>query len=175
MTEIDFITAFGRLLRDGRLRDVFAANPELAAKQVSLRALDRAVWRLLIPADVEFQAAVLLRKRLDVVKFFIPNTCRRLGEKLWPSFNEYARNHWLGEAQPKIQDAFQFCQHLQQQKPEVIAFAEWNRLEFALSKQRFALHWVQQSSRQRTLRSGFQLMIRQHGERWREFFFYFGI
>lgn len=175
MAEIDFITAFGRLLRDGKLRDLFAINTESAASQIGLREADRAAWRQLVPADIEFQAAVLLRKRLDVVKFFIPETCRRLGEKLWPFFNDYARIHWPGEAQSKIHDAFQFCQHLKRQKPEAIAAAEWHRLHFALSKQRFALHWVEQSSRRGTLRSGFQIMLRGRGGRWREFFFYLGL
>jgi hypothetical protein len=34
VAEIDFITAFARLLRDGKLRDAFAANPQAIARQV---------------------------------------------------------------------------------------------------------------------------------------------
>jgi len=89
---IDFITAFGRLLRDGNLRDVFALNPQHAGRQIYLRESDLPAWLQLDPADVEFQAEVLLRKRLDLVKWFAPETCRRLDKKLWPVFRQFARS-----------------------------------------------------------------------------------
>src|SRR5258708_6828653 len=90
----DFFTAFCRLLRDGKLRDVFAVNPQAAAEQVKLRLADCPAWLQLVPEDVEFQAIVLLRKRLDLVKYFVPETSRQLGEKLWPAFYTYARVSW---------------------------------------------------------------------------------
>lgn len=174
MAEIDFITAFARLLRDGKLRDAFAANPQAVARQVHLRIADLPAWRQLIPADVEFQADVLLRKRLDWVKFFAPETCRRLGEKLWPNFRAFARENWPPENAAKIFDSFQFCERLKQQSPESVAAAEWNRLRFAISQRRLAFHRVQRTDSQQRTRRGLQIFLRRRGRRWREYFFYFG-
>lgn len=173
--EIDFITAFGRLLRDGRLRDAFAVSPQTAAKQIQLRPSDLPLWLQLIPGDVEFQATVLLRKRLDLVKYFAPETCRRLGETLWATFQRYSRVHWPPEGTAKIFDTFQFCRHLKGQNCEAVAVSEWNRLDFALSKRRAALHWVELPTVKKKSRRGFQLFLRGPGRRWREFFFYFGL
>lgn len=173
MTEIDFITAFGRLLRDGKLRDRFAVDPRTVAEEIHLRQSDWTAWEQLVPADVEFQATVLLRKRLDLIKFFAPETCRRMGGKLWPVFYSYARSDWPSDGSAKISDAFLFCQHLKQQNPKAVAASERNRLEFALSKKPADLHWVEKSSRKRKTRRGLQLCLRGRGGRWWEFFFYF--
>jgi hypothetical protein len=175
VAETDFITAFGRLLCDGKLRDVFAANSQTAAEQIRLRQSDLSAWLQLVPADVEFQADVLLRKRLDLVKFFAPETCRRLGEELWPTFRKFARVNWLPEGGVKISDAFLFCQHLKRQSPEAVAASEWNRLDFALSKRRMALQWVQMPTTKNKTRHGLQFFLRGQGQRWREFFLYFGL
>ena len=175
VTEIDFITAFARLLRDGHLRDLFASNPQAAAGQIHLRRTDWPAWQQLVAADVEFQASVLLRKRLDLVKFFAPETCGRIGEKLWPAFHSYARAGWPPEGSPKISDAFLFCRHLKQQGSGAIAASEWNRLEFAFSKQQVAWHWVQMPGTKGKIRRGLQFFLRGHGRRWREFFFYVGL
>ena len=120
MTEIDFITAFGRLLRDGKLRDLFAASPQAAAVQVRLQRTDWPAWQQLVPADVEFQATVLLRKRLDLVKFFAPETCRRMGGQLWSAFHDFARAGWPAEGSAKISDAFLFCRHLRRQGAKAV-------------------------------------------------------
>ena len=173
--EIDFITAFGRLLRDGTLRDVFAADPQGAAKQVQLRSSDLPAWLQLVPADVEFQADVLLRKRLDIVKHFVPGTCRRLGEKLWAIFQPYGRVNWPLEGSAKNFDAFQFCRHLLGERSDTVIASEWNRLSFALSDRKLAVHWAELPSKSRRPRKGLQLFLRQRDGRWRESFFYFGL
>jgi hypothetical protein len=172
--EIDFITAFGRLLRDGNLRDTFAANPQAAAMQIHLRRPDFPAWQQLVPADVEFQADVLLRKRLELVKQFAPDTCRQPGEKLWPIFRKYARIYWPPEGCAKILDTFQFCRHLRETSFEAVTASEWNRLAFALSRRRVAIHWVKLPVK-KTSRRGVQLFLRGPGRRWREFFFYFSL
>jgi hypothetical protein len=172
--EIDFITAFGRLLRDGKLRDAFAANPSGAGVQIGLRRYDFPAWLELAPDDVEFQATVLLRKRLDIVKSIAPETCHRLGEELWPTFHKYARAYWPSDVDPKIFDAYQFCRHLKYQAHKIVTPTEWNRLNFALTKQRVAVHWVKVPAIKEKSRHGFQLFLRGPGRRWREFFFYFG-
>jgi hypothetical protein len=172
--EIDFITAFGRLLRDGKLRDTFAANPQAAAKEIRLRRSDLPAWLQLVSDDVEFQATVLLRKRLDMVKYFAPETCCRPGEELWPIFEKYARAYWPPEGRPKFFDAYQFCRHLKKQSPKIIVSTEWNRLNFSLAKQGIAVHWVKLPATKNKTRRGFQLFIRGPGRRFREFFFYLG-
>ena len=173
MAEIDFITAFARLLCDGKLREEFATNPQAVAEKVQLHPADLPAWLQLIPADVEFQADVLLHKRLDLVKFFAPETCRRLGEKLWPEFRGFARLNWPAEGGEKFLDAFQFCRHLRQQNSRAVAASEWNRLDFALSKRWAACHWVPMPVKKMKMRRGFQLFIRSRGGRWREIFLYF--
>ena len=74
MEEIDFITALGRWLRDGRLRDAFAVNPQTVAEQIKLTANDWPGFLQLRAADLEFQARILLRKRFDLVQQLLPET-----------------------------------------------------------------------------------------------------
>lgn len=171
----DFITAFGRLLLDGNLRDMFAVNPQAAAEKVQLRPVDCPTWLRLVPEDVEFQANILLRKRLDLVKFFTPETCRQLGEKLWVAFRDYARVNWPPDGSAKISDSFHFCHHLKKQIPEVVVAAEWNRLDFAFSKQKTALHWIHTSAPNGSARRGLQFFFRGKDKRWLEFFFHLGL
>lgn len=175
MAEIDFITAFGRLLRDGTVRDAFAANPQAVAEHFQLRRSDWPAWRQLVPADVEFQAEVLLRKRLDQVTFFAPETCGRLGSQLWPTFRDYARIHWPPDGGAKMLDAFEFCRQLRQTDGQAVVAVEWNRIRFALSKWPAAFYRVQTPGQDGKLRHGLQIFLRGGGPRWWESFFYFGL
>lgn len=175
MAEIDLITAFGRLLRDGRLRDAFAANPATAAGQIQLCQADLNAWLGLNPTDVELQADVLLRKRLDLVKFFAPGTCRQLGEKLWQEFQQFGRENWPADGSEKITDTFRFCERLKQNEPSTLVKSEWNRLNFAVSNRRIGLHWVRMPGADAQTRRGVQIFLRVKGRGWREFFLYFGL
>lgn len=175
MAEIDFITAFARLLRDGTLRDQFAEDALAAAKNIQLRLTDYPAWQQLVSADVEFQADVLLRKRLDAVKTFAPATCRRLGDTLWPVFREFARHHWPGEEDEKFLDAHQFCRALKQKQPDAVAGWEWNRFKFALSKSHVAFFLVKIPLAKNKSRRGIQLLTRNRSGRGREFFIYLGL
>ena len=170
----DFITAFGRLLRDGTLRDRLAANPEAAAQSADLSTRDWPAWRQLVPADVEFQAGVLLRKRLEQVRPFLPETCQRLGDNLWPAFHAYARYHWPAEPNPKLDDAFQFCTRLTQKFPTLVCATERNRLKFACSRRKIALYRATIKTIRQQLRPGLQLFIRSRKNGWREISFYLG-
>lgn len=173
--EIDFITAFGRLLRDGLLREVFAANPKTAATSIRLRRADLKAWQQLVPADLEFQATELLRKRLDLVKYFAPETCRLIGENLWPAFQRYGRTNWPTENLPKSADALEFCRHLREEAAKPVAASEWHRLSFANSRHRIRLHWTQFPTKGGKSKHGFQLFLRGPGKRWREFLFYLSL
>ena len=170
----DFITAFGRLLRDGALRDRLAANPEAAAEQADLSPNDWPAWRQLVPAEVEFQAGVLLRKRLELVRPLLPETCRRLGDNLWPAFQAYARYHWPTATNPKWEDALEFCTRLTRQHPGLVYAAERNRLEFARSGRRIALYRTILKTARQPVRPGVQLFLRSRKNGWREISFYLG-
>ena len=139
---IDLITALGRLLHDGALRDALATNPQAVALQLGIREDDRSALIRLIPEDLEFQARVLLHKRLDAVRRILPETFRQLDGNSWPSFHQYARTNWPTGDDSRVVDAYEFCRHLKQCSPESLCAAEWNRLQFGLSKKRLALHWV---------------------------------
>ena len=164
--------AFGRLLRDGALRDAFAADPRAVAQTIQLRAADVPAWLQLVPGDVELQSEVLLRKRLDLVKYFAPATCRRLGDQLWPAFKAYARTCWPPVRSAKMMDAHAFCLHLRSHPSAPVEASEWNRLEFALSQRQADWHWTSLPVANRKTRRGLQCFWRGPGTRWREFFFY---
>ena len=172
MAAIDFITVFGRLLRDGAMRDVFAANPRAVAAQLNLRESDCAALTQLIPADLEFQAGVLIRKRLDIVRRIIPETCRLLGAETWPLFHTYARTNWPPGEQSAAHDAQGFCHHLQEHQPDLLCEAELNRLRFAFSQDRFALYLIRRKQAHNQTKSALQLFLRFNRQRWRETTFY---
>jgi len=172
---IDFITALGRLLRDGTLRDALANHPHAVAAQLDIRASDRAALLELAPADLEFQACVLLRKRLDAVRRVVPHTCRELDTQAWPTFLLYARTTWPEGANPIAQDACGFCRYLQQRNPGSLCAAEWNRLQFAQSNQRFAMHRVRWRTKQGKPRSALQLLLQPSPAWWREWVIYLAV
>jgi hypothetical protein len=164
----DFITALGRLLRDGALRDALAANPDAVAAQLNLRPGDAAALAQLVPADLEFQARVLLGKRCDLVRRIIPESCRRLGGETWPVFHAYARTNWPTREPSAAHDAHGFCRHLQQHQPDSLCRAELNRLRFALSQKRFALHFIRRRPPHNQPRPALQLFFRLDRRHWRE-------
>jgi hypothetical protein len=173
--EIDFITALGRLLRDGSLRDAFAVDPAAIAAQMHLRRTDLPAFLQLIPDDLEFQARVLLRKRFELIRPLLPETTRRLGDQGWTLFLEYGRTSWPTEPRAGLQDAFQFCQRLNELTPEIVSKSERNRLQFALSKKRLAIHWHLLETFRGKGRPLMQLFYRGRSPMWRELLFAFGL
>ena len=173
--EIDFITALGRLLRDGNLRDAFAVDPATVAAQMHLRRTDLPAFLQLIPDDLEFQARILLRKRFDLIRPLLPETTRRLGDQGWTLFLDYGRATWPTEPRAGLQDAFQFCQRLNQLTPEIVSKSEWNRLRFALSEKHLAIRWHSLESVRGKARPMMQLFYRGRSQRWQELVFAFGL
>ncbi len=173
MATVDFITAFGRLLRDGAMRDAFAANPHALAAQLNLRESDCAALAQLIPADLEFQARVLIRKRLDLVQRIIPETCRLLASETWSVFQAYARANWPTSGQSAAHDAHGFCRHLQQHQPDALCKAELNRLRFVLSRRPFGLHFIRRKCTRNESKPALQVFLRFGRRRWREITCYF--
>src|SRR6516164_7853612 len=110
--KIDFITAFGRLLRDGSLRDAYAKDRLGTADRMGVAIEERPVWLALNQADLEFQAEVLLRKRFETVSRLIPQTISNAGARAWPLFADYARKIWPDAEPLEVDDAKQFFTHL---------------------------------------------------------------
>ncbi len=158
---MDFNTALARLLRDGKLRDAFRADPRKALAEMALEDVDRRALEGLDFAGLEVQADILLHKRFDLVKRWMPGTCEKAGR---PAFRVFARNQWPEDG---LRDARQFCGYLAfsgQLEP-----AENNRVRFLAGASRFSLHGVARSS---SSPAGVQVFWRWRG-RWREWFFAF--
>jgi hypothetical protein len=173
LSEIDFTTALGRLLQDGSLRDAFATDPTRTLQQMDVRAADRAALQGLAPADLEFQARVLLRKRFDLTRALIPLTCARMGDRAWDSFAGFARAQPPEKTEPARRDALRFCEfHISQ--PNIVFGSELNRLRFVLNGARFALHWVPDQPINGRPRSGLQILWRRTDRKTRETFLYCG-
>lgn len=139
MHSIDFTTGLALLLRDGARRDQFRENARSVADEVNLRPEDRAAFVTLSPTELDTQADVLLRKRLDRVKRLVPQLCERLGSNLWKHFQAYARNQWYDDGR---RDALHFCDHLRLQDAQTVQNAELNRLRFLLGSRRLRVHFV---------------------------------
>ena len=168
MPAIDFTTAFGQLLCDGAMRDALATDPRAVAVRLNLRESDRAALAQLVPADLEFQADVLLRKRFNLVRRIVPETCGLLGAESWPVFHAYARTHWPAREQSAAHDAHDFCRHLQQRQPDSLCEAELNRLRFVFSSNRFAFHFIRRPHSCHQTKWALQLLLRFDRQRWRE-------
>ena len=173
MAEIDFITALGRLLRDGNLRDAFAADPQAVVTQINLCRNDWSAFLQLVAEDLEFQARILLRKRHALVQRLLPETVRRLDEKCWLLFFEYSRANWPADKCAALRDALQFCEWIKRQQPGFVSESEWNRLQFGLSEKHLAIHWFFRETIRGKARLMTQTFFRGRSKRWREFVFYF--
>ena len=168
MAAIDLITALGRLLRDGSLRDALAFNSHAVVVQLGVRESDCPAVMQLVPEDLEFQARVLLRKRLEAVRRILPETICQLGGAAWPAFHQYARTHWPAGDDGITHDAYEFCRHLKQSSPESLCAAEWNRLQFVVSKKRLAWYWIHRTLTAQKSIPALQIFFRRPSKPWHE-------
>jgi hypothetical protein len=168
LAAIDFITLLGRVLQNGAMRDAFEADALAFLRQSALRAEDQATFLRLLPADLEAQARVLLRKRFDLVRRFLPETCRKMGHDAWREFQQYGRSAAPSRTAPVAGDAAGFCEYVQANQPSALCRIEYNRARFAGARRRLALHLVSVTPRNRTCRWGVQLLVRHGATRWRE-------
>ena len=128
---IDFATALARLLRDGSLRDAFAADSIQWTRELDVSDEDFQALVSLSLAELEVQANVLLRKRFDEVRRLLPVTCSRIGKVAWSCFKEYARRHWPQQVPMALSDAQAFCIFLRVHNPQILCRSEENRVVFA--------------------------------------------
>jgi len=167
MDEIDFSTALARLLRDVALREQFAQAPATVAKQLRVRYDERDAFAALSAEEIEVQAVILIRKRFDAVRRWIPLTMDRLGASAWKSFLDHARRSWPESAAMAVQDARLFCAHLAATQPTALCQSELNRLHFHLSGEAVAVHWVHDLRVRGRPRCAFQIFLRR-GKGWTE-------
>lgn len=172
MAAIDFITAFGRLLHDGALRDAFAADARALARRLEVRECDEPAFVRLEVADLEFQARILLRKRFGLVGEALPQTCRDLGRDGWAEFLRYGRSTEPTLENQTTVDAFGFSRHLLRVRPASVCRLESNRARFADGRRRFALHVVRTISVRGRHRLGAQVFLRVRRRAWHEWLFY---
>jgi len=171
--EIDSITALGRLLRDGSLRDAYAAQPSQTVDTMGVTQTQRAALLDLKAEDLEFQAQVLLRKRFQTVSALIPLTCSSLGESAWARFIEYARNYWPAGNQMEVFDARDFVRHLWEKHGASVALSEVNRIRFALGTRRISFHFLKRIRLRNRERRAVQVFVRLASGRWNEYLIYF--
>lgn len=171
MAAVDFITALGRVLHDGTLRDAFAHDATAFVKTIDLRESDQASFLRLSPTDLEVQARVLLRKRFDQVRRLLPRTCQALGKSAWEHFVVSVRSSEAYGNDTKVQDAYRFCTHVARVQTSGVCAREFNRCRFAISRRGVSLHLVKESGRIPAI----QLFVRLRGERWREWRIYAGV
>lgn len=158
---MDFNTALARLLVDGKLRDAFAADPAGVLANMPFAEGGRKALATLQFADLEVQADILLRKRFDLVKRWMPRTCDEAG---WSAFRTSVRNHLPSD---ELLDSCRFCEFLAL-SPRLDA-RERNRVRFVAGTACFSLHWVRRSA---VSPAGLQVFFRWRG-RWREVIFAF--
>jgi hypothetical protein len=168
----DFITIFGRLLHDGRLRDDFASEPAIFSRQFGLDEADQDALMRLSPADLEFQASILLRKRFEQIMNFMPHTTSLMGDGAWPMFLTYGRATLLKGTPGALDDAARYCRHCANTFPGSVSQGELNRLNFAVENRRLAVHLVRDLQLRGRGRSGFQIFVRTGFNRWREMILY---
>lgn len=158
MSKIDFITALARLLRDPTARKAFVRDAAGVAAAFGVREADRAAFERLMPAELEAQARVLVRKRFREVEALLPETCAALGERAWSLFREHAREGWPSSP---VADALAFCGWLRGRR-ERVDVRERHRVRFASGRAGLALNLVPTSQRWTLLE--LQVLLRRSGQ-----------
>jgi len=166
LSQIDFVTALGRLLHDVRLREAFREDRARTVEALNVCATDcQAVLRL-TPDEVEFQARVLLRKRLNAIRRWIPVTCERLGDRLWATFVDYSnRKSTLSDG---TKDACCFAEYVAAAVSAAGCSSEVNRLHFATGRSRFCLRFTQDAGAVMFGGRAVQIFVRWSSRCWRE-------
>ncbi len=175
--ETDFVTALGRLLQSGALRDAFAADAAAVSRQIGVRQSERAAFEQLVPAELEAQAVVLLHKRFDLVRRGLPRTCAALGcerAEAWKEFHRYARNAWPNQKNAVAGDARGFCEAIRRARPEALCRIEDHRVRFLCGRSRWSVRWLSAVPFRAGFRPGVQIFLRGRRSRWHEWVVFAG-
>jgi hypothetical protein len=172
--ETDTITALGRLLSNGTLRDAYATAPEQTIKGLGLPESERDAFLHLTSEDLEAQAGVLLHKRYKKIAQLLPQTCARLGTEAWVLFARCSRSFWPTNKRAELQDAGIFIQYLKENNPGSIVRSEQNRISFCLEEKLMAFHSTPDLWVRNRLRRGVQIIFRSGRSSFQEYIFYLG-
>jgi hypothetical protein len=164
--EIDFVTALGRLLHDVRLREAFRADRAHTVEALNVRTTDCQAIVRLAPDEVEFQARILLKKRLDAIQRFIPITCERLGEGIWTTFVDYSNK--ISSLSDVTEDACCFAEYVAEAVPAARCSSEVNRLRFAKGRSRFCMRFTRDAGRSMLGGRALQAFVRWSDGGWKE-------
>jgi len=157
----DFATALARLLQDGALRDRFALDPRGVSSEMGLSEEDSYALSALPPGDLEYQAEILLGKRLETLRPFLSRTLTALGEDAFPVFRLYARkNRPAGLFCQQRYDALAFVEFLTAQRPWAVSLADLRRLRFLQGYRHLALHFLDDEEIRGRRRHGLRIFFR---------------
>ena len=152
---METLTALGRLLLDGGLRDAFKADPSKTLGQMGLPESESAALLAIPPDDLEYQAKILIRKRFKLIQPLLRETLSRDEAATQSLFFKYGRIHQPTGDPPAIRDAVGFCRHCKIGDP-----LELNRLKFQLSTARLRPRLVFGARRGGRRFYGLQLLYR---------------
>ena len=166
MGEIDFITALGRLLHDVRLRDAFRKDRVRTVEKLNVSATDRETIDGLALEEVEFQARILLKKRLNAIQRRLPTTCERLGYRLWTTFVDYSGK--VSSQGNPTEDACRFAEYVAMAVPAAKCPSEVNRWQFAAGRALFSVRFTRDAGTSMFGGSALQVFVRWRDDKWRE-------
>jgi len=164
--EIDFVTALGRLLHDAGLREAFREDRTRAVEALNVRAQDNQTLLGLAADELEFQARILLKKRLNTIRRWTPITCDRLGEQLWATFVDYSNT--LSSLSDATQDAYCFAKYVAVEAPAAMCCSEMERLRFATGRARFCMRFTRDAGGSMLGGRALQIFVRWSGSGWKE-------
>lgn len=157
---IDFPTALARLLRDGALRDRFACDQEAVIRELGVLPEEAGSFRQFSSDDLEYQAAILIRKRFDACRYFLRGTLAKLGNDAFAIFSSYARLSWPESHRREFEDADAFILFLRKKLPSMVSRMDENRLRFLQRNRRVAVNWSSEIPARRRFRRGWQIFYR---------------
>ena len=157
------------------MRDAFRRDPQRALELLDIEPSGRTALLAIDPADLEFQAEVLLRKRFESVSRVIPLTIAKAGQRAWHWFAEYGRACWPASEKPGLEDARGFCSYLGGRSPPLVCASERNRVRFATGTALAAIHIVPDLLLRDQRHHGLQIFLRRPDGRGREVHLLFGL
>lgn len=102
-----------RIFTDESLRQSFWENPEKIGQANGLSEIEIAQFKEIIPENLNFFAESLFHKRLHEVEKLLPLTKRVLGDEFSKIFQKFAKKFQPTTVKKHLEDAIEFCQHLQ--------------------------------------------------------------
>ena len=172
MPNTDLTSALAQLLSSRGLREEFRADRRATAHRIGIRE-DLVTALCAIDADgIDAQAETLTKKRFGEVCRLVPQTIAWGGEDARTLFWDYAETYWPGGHRRHLDDAVAFSHFLLERRADAVCRAELNRVHFALTQRRLAVHWISDFMVGDRQRWAVQLLYRWQSPTPRQCFFY---